>query len=114
MIEIKKMVTYAKISPKMVNPRDIAGERRRRRRRLISFKLGMMNEATKLHFDTSLDDLDLHSRSMCEISKSSAPIFSKISPSVWWRFSMLPQLVGLLKPMLSLFGWIKIQGRELC
>ena len=24
------MVTYAKISPKMVNPRDIAGERRRR------------------------------------------------------------------------------------
>ena len=26
-------VTYAKISPKMVNPRDIAGERRRRRKR---------------------------------------------------------------------------------
>ena len=26
-----KMVTYAKISPKMVNPRDIAGEHRRRR-----------------------------------------------------------------------------------
>ena len=28
----KKTVTYAKISPKMVNPRDTAGERRRRRR----------------------------------------------------------------------------------
>ena len=28
-----KKVTYAKISPKMVNPRDIARERRRRRRR---------------------------------------------------------------------------------
>ena len=26
-----KTVTYAKISPTMVNPRDIAGERRRRR-----------------------------------------------------------------------------------
>ena len=26
-------VTYAKISPKVVNPRDIAGEPRRRRRR---------------------------------------------------------------------------------
>ena len=28
-----KKVKYAKISPKMVNPRDLAGERRRRRRR---------------------------------------------------------------------------------
>ena len=28
----KKKVTYAKISPKMVNPRDIAGECRRRRK----------------------------------------------------------------------------------
>ena len=28
----KKTVTYAKISPKMVNPRDLAGEHRRRRR----------------------------------------------------------------------------------
>ena len=28
---IKKTVTYTKISPKMVNPRDLAGERRRRR-----------------------------------------------------------------------------------
>ena len=31
----KKAVTYTKISPKMVNPRDIAGERRRRRRMVI-------------------------------------------------------------------------------
>ena len=30
---IKKMVTDAKISHKVVNPGDIAGERRRRRRR---------------------------------------------------------------------------------
>ena len=28
----KKKVTYAKISPKMVNPRDIAGEHKGRRR----------------------------------------------------------------------------------
>ena len=28
----KKTVTYTKISPKMVNPRDIAGQRTRRRR----------------------------------------------------------------------------------
>ena len=28
----KKTATYAKISPKMVNPRDLVGERRRRRR----------------------------------------------------------------------------------
>ena len=28
-----KTVTYAKISPKVVNPRDLAGERRRKRRR---------------------------------------------------------------------------------
>ena len=35
MIGLKKKntITCAKISPKMVNPRDIAGERRRRRRR---------------------------------------------------------------------------------
>ena len=31
----KKTATYAKISPKMVNPRDIAGERRRRRNKTI-------------------------------------------------------------------------------
>ena len=30
-IEKKKKVTYTKISPKLANPRDIAGERRRRR-----------------------------------------------------------------------------------
>ena len=30
---INKKVTYAKIAPKMLNPRDIAGERRRIRRR---------------------------------------------------------------------------------
>ena len=30
-----EMVTYAKISPKMVKPRDIAGECRRRRRMYI-------------------------------------------------------------------------------
>ena len=29
----KKLVTYAKISPRMVNPRDMAGEHRRKRRR---------------------------------------------------------------------------------
>ena len=32
----KKTVTYAIISPKMVNPRDTAGERRRRRRRMVN------------------------------------------------------------------------------
>ena len=32
MVGLKKMVTYTKISPKMGNPRDLAGEHRRRRR----------------------------------------------------------------------------------
>ena len=36
MIGLKKSATYAKISPKMVNPRDLAGERRRRRRITIT------------------------------------------------------------------------------
>ena len=31
MVEVKK-ITNEKISPKMVNPKDLAGERRRRRR----------------------------------------------------------------------------------
>ena len=33
-LDTLKTVTYAKISPRMVNPRDLAGERWRRRRRL--------------------------------------------------------------------------------
>ena len=38
---IKKTVKYAKISPRMVNPRDIAGERRRRTTKTVWIKVGL-------------------------------------------------------------------------
>ena len=41
----KKMVTYTKISPKTVNPRDIAEEGRRRRRPWPSFKVTGVQES---------------------------------------------------------------------
>ena len=46
-------------------------------------------------------------------SKTSALIFLQISQSIWVKFSMLPQSVGLLKLMLNTFHVISIQGREL-
>ena len=46
-------------------------------------KLGMMLETTKLHFDISVDYLDLQLRSqLYEKSKASVSIFSKISVSL--------------------------------
>ena len=45
---IKKTVTYAKISPQncepQVNPRDIAGERRRRKRRMRSLPKNFLRQ----------------------------------------------------------------------
>ena len=33
MVGLKKKITYAKISPKMVNPRDIARERKKKKKK---------------------------------------------------------------------------------
>ena len=54
MAGFKKKVTYAKISPKMVNPRDIAGERRRRRITTITI-VTAIPKSVRLHvtFDIS-------------------------------------------------------------
>ena len=51
-LNIKKKVTYAKISPKMVNLRDIAGERRRRTHGLLAsnLKLGTLIYACVFYF----------------------------------------------------------------
>ena len=63
-----------------------------------------------LHFETSLDDLDLRSRSqLYKKSQTSVPIFSQISQWTWMKFSMLPQPVPLLKLMLNVFRTIDIQ-----
>ena len=63
MVGFKKRSHMQKSHPKMVNPRDIAGERRRRRKR------------STLHFDSSLIDFDLDSRSQeCEKAKTCTPI----------------------------------------
>ena len=59
----------------------------------------------------SLKDLDLNSRlCLCEISKTSVPIFSEISKPVWIKFC---HNVGVLKLKLKLFYMIGMQGREL-
>ena len=55
-----------------------------------------------LHFDNSLDDLDLHSRSqLYEKLGTLVSIFSQSQVSIWMSFSILPQPVGLLKLMLN-------------
>ena len=61
----------------------------------------------------SLDDLDFHSQ-LHEKSKASVSVLSQIYVSVWVKFSMLSQPVGLLKLVLNLFCTSTIQGRELC
>ena len=65
MVGFKNSHIYAKISPKMVNPRDIAGVGRRRR---------------SVHFYASLCDLYLDSRSQgCNKAETSLPLISKLS-----------------------------------
>ena len=74
----------------------------------------MVVETTKLYI-LSLDDLDFYSRlQMYEKSKASVSIFTEILLSIWMKFSMLPQPVGLLKHMLNVFCISNVQGRELC
>ena len=51
---------------------------------------------------------------MYEKSKASVSIFTEILLSIWMKFSMLPQAVGLLKHMLNVFCISNVQGRELC
>ena len=67
-----------------------------------------------MHFDISLDDFDLRSRSqLYEKSKTSVSIFLEILQSIWIEFSMYLQSVGLLEIMHKLFCPTNIQGREL-
>ena len=40
--------------------------------------------------------------------------FSQIYLSIWMKFSMMLQPVGMLILMLNLFSTSNIQGRELC
>ena len=69
---------------------------------------------TTVHFDTSLDDLDFHSRSQFyEKAKPSAPIFSVRFQSISRKSRLLAQSGGLLKLILILFCMVNIQGREL-
>ena len=51
---IEKPATYAKISPKMVNPRDIAGEHRRRRTQLCGLCSLEETTATLVYGDVLL------------------------------------------------------------
>ena len=63
----------------------------------------MVIETTKLQFDINLDDLDRPSRShLCEKLKTVVSIFSEISQSIWMKFSILLQVISLLKLMLNL------------
>ena len=71
-----------------------------------------------LQFDTSLNGLDRHSRSLSyekalltEKAHTSALIFSQNNPSILIKFSMFFRLVGLLKIMLNLFRAIDNEGR---
>ena len=68
-----------------------------------------------LHFDNSLDDLDLHSRpQLYEKLKILVSIFLQTNVSIWMKFSMLPQPFGLLKLRLNVFCTSNTEGRELC
>ena len=66
-----------------------------------------------LHFDTSLFDLDLHSRSQeCENEITSAPIASQTFQSIWMEFCIRLRLVGVVNLILSLSRPFNFQGRE--
>ena len=58
-----------------------------------------------LHFDTSLIDLSLDSRSQeCEKAKTCAPIISQSFQSTWMEFSLLLRLVGVMN-LILVFSW---------
>ena len=81
------------VSPKMVNPRDKAGEQE------------------EDHFGY----LDIHLRSLLyEKSKTLVSIFSEILLDIWMKCTLLPQPTDLLKSLLTLFCTNCIQGRKLC
>ena len=73
-----------------------------------------MIKTNKLYiFYISLVDLDLHSRSQLYTkSKILVSIFSQILMSIWVKFRMLPQPVGLLKFMLNLFLQVVFKGEN--
>ena len=57
-----------------------------------------------VHIDTSLNDLDLHSRvQLYEKTEITGHTVSQIYQSVVMKFSILPRLFGLLKLMLHFF-----------
>ena len=68
-----------------------------------------------LHFDISLSDLDFYSRSQrCEKAKTSAPIISQKSESIWMEFGVHLRLVSVMTLRLILSRLMYIQGRVLC
>ena len=57
-----------------------------------------------MHFDISVHDLDLLSRSqLYEKAEPSVYIFSEILQRIWMKFNMLPQPVGLIDLKFILF-----------
>ena len=66
-----------------------------------------------LHFDTSLINLDLESRSQeCRKAKTFAPIISQSFQSMWMEFGILLRLAGVMDLIHILVGLFTIQRRE--
>ena len=67
-----------------------------------------------VHFDISLVDLDLVSRSQeCEKATTSARIISESFQLIWMVFGILLRLFSVMNIILFLFRPFNIQGREL-
>ena len=75
--------------------------------RLVSFKVGMILEITTLYILISV------LMTLIFKSKTLVSIFWQILPSIWMNFSILPQLVDLLKLSVEFLCKSHIQGREL-
>ena len=56
----------------------------------------------------------IQGQQLFEKSKTSVCILSKMSQSIWVKFSLLPQPVVLFRLILNMFHLINIQWRELC
>ena len=71
-----------------------------------------------LHFDTSLIDFDLDSRSQeCEKAKTTAPDILQSFCSIWMEWGLLSRLVGVMNlihilsyPVTSSFRLPKVRG----
>ena len=81
----------------------------------ISFRLGLMIKTTRLSILLSVwMTLTFTQGHSCMRNKKFVVHFSEISQLIRIKFSMLPQPVGLLKPLLNLFCTDDIEGREFC